>query len=425
MDPMEKYGARKRVKLIAHSPDWYEFRRRGLGGSEVGAVLGLNPWLSRWVLYEEKVGIRPRRDGINEPMINGLFMEDTVADWWKFYDGQQVAGPDGETVSSRILRMYEYDQAVATAMQAQVEWDRASKAGTAVGDRPEVPHITEFHARRCQRINYTLYREKVPWLYANLDRVIPAGQFRLGAHGGLLEHASPLECKTINGFHARKYEQGYPPYWHAQGHLQMMCIGSTYCEYAYLVDGRDFGVINYDIDHTFLERILEETYEFWQLVESGQKAVARLEDPTLTEADREEVYQEVDNYLPAPDDADEGYQEFLKERYRVENMENEEMTMSDADPDNDRLKGLILADMGFFELEKAFKKARAAVQTGLARECMERQRIYIKMPEGFSFSFRPLKEGNKPTLKSKAPVKVDPDQVAAVLQSITVDNLFK
>ncbi|MDY0364217.1 MAG: YqaJ viral recombinase family protein, partial [Bacilli bacterium] len=35
---------------------WIEERRRGLGGSDIGAILGLSPWKSAFQVYQEKRG---------------------------------------------------------------------------------------------------------------------------------------------------------------------------------------------------------------------------------------------------------------------------------------------------------------------------------------------------------------------------------
>ena len=43
------------VRVPEHSPEWYEFRRNGIGGSDVGCVLGLNRYDTVVRLFHEKV----------------------------------------------------------------------------------------------------------------------------------------------------------------------------------------------------------------------------------------------------------------------------------------------------------------------------------------------------------------------------------
>lgn len=39
------------------SPEWHTARARGIGGSEIAAVLGLSPWESRFSLWHRKIGL--------------------------------------------------------------------------------------------------------------------------------------------------------------------------------------------------------------------------------------------------------------------------------------------------------------------------------------------------------------------------------
>ena len=38
------------------SPEWHEIRSRGIGGSEIGTIMGLNPWESAYALWAKKTG---------------------------------------------------------------------------------------------------------------------------------------------------------------------------------------------------------------------------------------------------------------------------------------------------------------------------------------------------------------------------------
>ena len=42
--------------------DWLDYRRRGIGGSDAAAVLGLCPWKSNVRLWEAKTGLRQPED---------------------------------------------------------------------------------------------------------------------------------------------------------------------------------------------------------------------------------------------------------------------------------------------------------------------------------------------------------------------------
>lgn len=57
---------------------WLEFRRAGIGGSDAGAILGLNPYVSAFQIYCDKLGLLPECED-NEAMRQGRDFEDYVA----------------------------------------------------------------------------------------------------------------------------------------------------------------------------------------------------------------------------------------------------------------------------------------------------------------------------------------------------------
>ncbi|WP_134667892.1 YqaJ viral recombinase family protein [Amycolatopsis sp. CFH S0078] len=61
----------------AGSPEWHEARRRGVGGSEIAAILGLSPWESRFSIWHRKMGLAaPVVE--NDVMYWGKKLEDVV-----------------------------------------------------------------------------------------------------------------------------------------------------------------------------------------------------------------------------------------------------------------------------------------------------------------------------------------------------------
>ena len=68
--------------------DWQDLHRKGLGGSDVGAVLGLNPWKTPLDVYREK--IEGQRVEDNDAMKAGRMLEDTVARWYSEETGHKI-----------------------------------------------------------------------------------------------------------------------------------------------------------------------------------------------------------------------------------------------------------------------------------------------------------------------------------------------
>lgn len=58
--------------------DWLSLRRRGIGGSDAAAILGLNPWSSECDVYADKLGLLPPKEE-TEAMRQGRDLEDYVA----------------------------------------------------------------------------------------------------------------------------------------------------------------------------------------------------------------------------------------------------------------------------------------------------------------------------------------------------------
>jgi len=69
---------------------WLELRKKGLGGSDVGSICGLNKWKSPIAVYLDKVGELPNEDIESEAAYWGTVMEDTVAKEFEKRTGKKV-----------------------------------------------------------------------------------------------------------------------------------------------------------------------------------------------------------------------------------------------------------------------------------------------------------------------------------------------
>jgi putative phage-type endonuclease len=93
------------------SPEWHAARARGVGGSEVAAILGLSPWESRFSLWHRKRGLASPV-AQNDVMYWGTRLEDVIRGEWNLRHGDdakaetvgtyhhadrpwQIANPDG------------------------------------------------------------------------------------------------------------------------------------------------------------------------------------------------------------------------------------------------------------------------------------------------------------------------------------------
>ena len=61
--------------------EWLEYRKSGIGSSEVATILGLNPWETPYQLWRRKKGLDPAKDE-TFAMKAGHYLEDAVAQFW-------------------------------------------------------------------------------------------------------------------------------------------------------------------------------------------------------------------------------------------------------------------------------------------------------------------------------------------------------
>lgn len=70
-------------------PAWLEWRRKGIGGSDAGAILGLNPYSSAFSVWCDKKGLLPEKED-NEAMRQGRDLEQYVAERFTETTGKAV-----------------------------------------------------------------------------------------------------------------------------------------------------------------------------------------------------------------------------------------------------------------------------------------------------------------------------------------------
>lgn len=77
------------TRTISHD-EWLELRRKGIGGSDAGAIIGMNPWASPYTVWLDKLGRLPAKED-NEAMRVGRDLEPYVAERFCEATGKKVA----------------------------------------------------------------------------------------------------------------------------------------------------------------------------------------------------------------------------------------------------------------------------------------------------------------------------------------------
>ena len=263
-------------RIPQHTPEWYDFRRDGIGGSEIGTILGLNKYDTIVRVFHEKVGdIDFRRDD-NSFMFWGRELEDKIADIWRYYDG---------TADGYIENF---------------------KNGKIV--------------RECQRVNGYVVNPKYPWLFASLDRVMNIkGGYNLITQEPL-KTEGVLECKGLSYWASQIWQDGIPVYYLAQIHQYMAILETDYAEIAILQDGNKFLVEKIQRDDVLCERIIEISRMFWEnRVLPAKEAFAKKQmaeiDRNIPEIEKWDAV--IQRHEPEPDRS-EAYKEFMEERFLKE-----------------------------------------------------------------------------------------------------------
>jgi len=74
-------------------PQWLEERRKGVGGSDVAAIMGLSPWKTAYQVYQEKR--KEVKDWQGNPSTDwGKRMEPAIRQWYSDQTGRAVRVPD-------------------------------------------------------------------------------------------------------------------------------------------------------------------------------------------------------------------------------------------------------------------------------------------------------------------------------------------
>ena len=190
------------TEVVASSrEEWLELRMDGLGGSDSWTAMGLNPWKSRMALWAECCRlIEPDDLSQNEAVRLGTLLEPVVAGEYARATGRKIFDPG----RFRILRS-------------------------------------------AQR----------PWMFATLDREIPAFDSR---------GPGVLEIKTTGAAHADEWEEEPPIGPMTQIQHQMVVTGCRWGSLAVLIGGQRFRWIDVEYHPEFAELLVEEERAFWDLV---------------------------------------------------------------------------------------------------------------------------------------------------------------
>lgn len=204
--PKSSRPALKLVKTRELSrEEWLSVRKRGIGSSDAGTAVGLNPYqspLELWMIKTGRDADLPKVDPNDEssPLYWGTLLEPIVA-----------------------------------------------------------AHYTRRTGNRVRKINAVLQHPDPDksWMLANIDREV------MGA-----PDVQILECKTAGEFGARLWRDGVPDYVVCQVQHQLAVTGKAAADVCVLVCGQEIRVYRITRDEALIARLIALERQFWHYVES-------------------------------------------------------------------------------------------------------------------------------------------------------------
>ena len=92
----------EKIRLRHGSPEWKDFRKTGIGGSDAAAILGLSPFKTNIEVWEEKTGLREPEDISDRPQVRyGTAAEDMLVKLFALDYPQYKVRQDKRTVYRR------------------------------------------------------------------------------------------------------------------------------------------------------------------------------------------------------------------------------------------------------------------------------------------------------------------------------------
>ena len=185
--------------------EWLKWRKMGLGGSDIAAILGLSPWASPLTIYEDKTG--------------GVILEDD---------------------------------------------DVFDNCAMEVGKELEDYLARKFQKWLCAHEGHNVTIERDPWIYQH-----PMVPWALGSLDGVFTHPEKgrtgLELKTTNEFRKNDWEDDdLPEGYYIQVQWYMFVAGLEHFYIAYLIGNRKFGAKYIPRNDDVIRVLFEEAEEFWQ-----------------------------------------------------------------------------------------------------------------------------------------------------------------
>ena len=178
--------------------EWLEERRKSLGGSDVGAILGLNRWRSPYTVWADKRGLIPDEPD-NEAMRVGRDLEPYVLQRFREASGLRTRHINAILRNSDFPHLHANVDSMVVGMAAGVEAKTASALNTRLFRGVEFP--ASYYA---QCVTYLAVTEAQRWYLAVL---IMGREFRIYQLTRIEDDPVPDWCESSVYIPATELEQ--------------------------------------------------------------------------------------------------------------------------------------------------------------------------------------------------------------------------
>lgn len=173
--------ALEKIRLKHGSPEWQEFRKTGIGGSDAAAILGLSPFKSNIEVWEEKVGFREPEDISDKPQVAyGTEAEDMLVKLFELDYPQYLVKQNKRAVYRRGFMFASLDAELleyATKAQGFLE-TKTTEIHSAAALQKWDGHIPEYHYAQVLHYFVTL-GWTFAWLKVQIKQTGRNGQVEL------------------------------------------------------------------------------------------------------------------------------------------------------------------------------------------------------------------------------------------------------
>lgn len=240
--------------------DWLNQRQLGLGGSDIGSILGIDKFKPAIKLFHQKIGLWETDEEDNIAAYAGRVSEEHIYNnYWKYWN------PKTHDIEDMLHN---------------------ANNGTVL--------------RKAKRINSIIVNPKYNWIRANID-------YEINKNGTTSKGI--LELKTGNSAYWRQYEAEIPTTYIWQVQCYMLVTELKYSEIFALLDGRHPKIYPIEANKVMQDTIIEATHDFWGNVLAA-KSILEQNIPM------NEKLAMIAEYEPEVETT-EAYETYMKERYKT------------------------------------------------------------------------------------------------------------